>query len=97
MGKTTALRVVAGFLDAQQRGHILLGGADLTGDRHERLQRIAYVDQSADRGVVGCFTTQENLALSAMGSRPSAWRGALCHGTVAHIAAVVDRSPFGGV
>jgi putative ABC transport system permease protein len=95
VGKTTALRLVAGFLDAQDRGHILFRDADLTGDQHERMQRIAYVDQSADRGVVGCLTTQENLALSAMGSRPSGWRGALRPGTVAHITGVVDRSPFG--
>jgi putative ABC transport system permease protein len=95
VGKTTALRVVAGFLDAQERGHILFHGLDLTRDRHGRLQRIAYVDQSADRGVVSCLTTQENLALSAMGSRPSAWRGALRPGTAAHITGVVDRSPFG--
>jgi putative ABC transport system permease protein len=95
VGKTTALRLVAGFLDAQERGRILFKGVDLTGDRHERLKRIAYVDQSADRGVVGCLTTQENLALAAMGSQPSAWRAALRPGTVAHVARVLDRSPFG--
>jgi putative ABC transport system permease protein len=94
-GKTTALRLVAGFLNTQDRGTILFRGADMTSDRHERLRRIAYVDQSADRGVVGCLTTQENLALAAMGSRPAYWRRALGPGTVAHIGGVVDRSPFG--
>jgi putative ABC transport system permease protein len=95
VGKTTALRLVAGFLDAQERGRILFKGADLTGNRHERLKRIAYVDQSADRGVVGCLTTQENLALAAMGSHPSVWRNALRPSTVEHVARVLDRSPFG--
>ena len=95
VGKTTALRIVAGFLDVQDRGRILLKGADVTGDRHDRLKRVAYVDQSADRGVVGCLTTQENLALAAMGAHPSVWRQALRPGTVAHVARVVDRSPFG--
>ena len=94
-GKTTALRLVAGFLEAQGRGTIFLRGADVTGDRHERLRRIAYVDQSADRGVVGCLTTQENLALAAVGSRPAWWRRALRAGMVAHIAEVMERSPFG--
>ena len=95
VGKTTALRLVAGFLDAQDRGRILFKGADLTGNRHERLRRIAYVDQSADRGVVGCLTTQENLALAAMGSHPSMWQNALRPSAVAHVASVLDRSPFG--
>jgi len=95
VGKTTALRIVAGFLDAQDRGRILFQGTDLTMDRQERLRRIAYVDQSADRGVVGCLTTEENLALAAMGSPPRVWRNALSTGTVAHVARVVGRSPFG--
>jgi len=94
VGKTTALRLVAGFLDSQARGRILFKGTDLTGDRHERLKHIAYVDQSADRGVVGCLTTQENLALAAMGSHPSVWRNALRASTVEHVAGVLDRSPF---
>jgi putative ABC transport system permease protein len=95
VGKTTALRLVAGFLDAQGRGRIFFNGADLTVYRHERLKRVAYVDQSADRGVVGCLTMQENLALAAMGTRPSVWRNALRPSTVEHVASVLERSPFG--
>jgi len=76
-GKTTALRVLAGFLDAIHGGRILYKGRDLTETRTKRLERIAYVDQNAQRGVVGCLSTEENLALSALGARPSIWRRAL--------------------
>ncbi len=76
-GKTTALRVLAGFLDAIHGGRILYKGRDLTEARTKRLERIAYVDQNAQRGVVGCLSTEENLALSALGARPSIWRRAL--------------------
>ena len=76
-GKTTALRVLAGFLDAIHGGRILYKGRDLTEIRQKRLERIAYVDQNAQRGVVGCLSTEENLALSALAARPSVWRRAL--------------------
>lgn len=93
-GKTTALRLLAGILDAQRHGTIRLRGVDVTSDRHERLRCIAYVDQSAERGIVGTLTTQENLALAAIGAHPAWWRPALGQSTVAHIAGVVSRSPF---
>ena len=94
VGKTTALRLIAGFLDAQRSGRILFRGADLTRDRHERLMQIAYVDQNADRGVVGCINTEENLALASVGSHPSVWRRALSIKTREHVKKVLERGAF---
>ena len=76
-GKTTALRVLAGYLDAQNGTRILCQGEDLTHDPQGRLRKIAYVDQNANRGVVGVLTIEENLALAASGTHPSPWRRAL--------------------
>jgi putative ABC transport system permease protein len=76
-GKTTALRLLAGYLDAQNGTHIVWRGEDLTHDPQGRLRKIAYVDQNANRGVVGVLTTEENLALAASGAHPSPWRFAL--------------------
>ncbi len=76
-GKTTVLRLVAGFLDPESGSRIVVQGEDLARDRRARLRRIAYVDQSAQRGVVGVLTPEENLALAACGAHPSPWRRAL--------------------
>jgi putative tryptophan/tyrosine transport system permease protein len=93
-GKTTALRVIAGFIDAQHRGGIFFRGIDLTGARHERLKRIAYVDQNADRGVVGTLTAEENLVLASISASPSIWRSASRRTTLDHVAAVLKRGPL---
>ena len=76
-GKTTALRLMAGFFDPGADSHILFDGADVTWSRSERLRSIVYVDQDAHRGVVGALTPLENLALASSGIRPSPWRRAL--------------------
>lgn len=76
-GKTTTLRLLAGFLQCGEGGRIVYDGRDLTSRRSERLRRIAYVDQDAHRGVVGTLTTEENLALARAALRPSLWRAAL--------------------
>lgn len=84
-GKTTALRLLAGFLDAIHGGGIFFKGRDVTESRDKRLKRIAYVDQDAQRGVVGCLSTEENLALAAICGRPSIWRLALSPATIARV------------
>ena len=93
-GKTTTMRLIAGFLDPQNGSHIIVQGEDLTGDRRGRLRQIAYVDQNANRGVIGVLTTQENLALAACGGNPSPWHRALTRSRLARLAGVLER---GGV
>jgi putative tryptophan/tyrosine transport system permease protein len=91
-GKTTFLRVIAGFLDADQGGRIVYAGQDLTHSPGERLRKIAYVDQNAHRGVVSILTTQENLALASCGPRPSLWRRAMNPNRIARLAQIAERS-----
>lgn len=91
-GKTTTLRVIAGFLDPQNGSRIVVQGEDLTRDRGARLKQIAYVDQNAYRGVVGVLTTNENLALAASGSHPSPWRRALTRRRLERLAQVSTDS-----
>jgi putative ABC transport system permease protein len=90
-GKTTTMRLIAGFLDPQNGSRIIVQGNDLTGDRRGRLRQIAYVDQNAKRGVVGVLTTQENLALAACGGNPSPWRRALTRSRTARLSDVLAK------
>lgn len=76
-GKTTALRLIAGYLDGDYGGRILIGGADLTSAPLARLRDVIYLEQDARRGVVGVLSALENLALFSCGRRRSAWRRAL--------------------
>ena len=91
-GKTTALRVIAGFLDAVHGGRVTYEGRDVTERREDRLKQIAYVDQYAQRGVVGTLSTEENLALATVGATPSLWRRALNGRTRKHVLDVVQRA-----
>jgi ABC-type cobalamin/Fe3+-siderophores transport system ATPase subunit len=93
-GKTTIMRLIAGFLEPENGSSIVLNGEDLTRNPRGRLRQIAYVDQSAKRGVVGVLTTQENLALAACGGDPSPWRRALTHSRLDRLTQILAK---GGV
>jgi energy-coupling factor transport system ATP-binding protein len=75
-GKTTTLRILAGFI-SQKGGSIFLRGEDVSEQRYKRVANIAYIDQNAQRGVVGLLSTRENLILPRFGPHPSFWRRAL--------------------
>jgi macrolide transport system ATP-binding/permease protein len=93
-GKTTALRLIAGFLDGVSSGRILQGKTDVTRNRPWRMREIAYVDQDSRRGVVGTLTSAENLALAAMGGETAFWRKALRREVRDHVSSVVKQANF---
>lgn len=88
-GKTTALRVLAGFLPASPPGRILYQGADVTRQADRRRTGIAYIDQDAKRGVVGTLSALENLALASICGTPSFWRRAIRPETMHRVAAII--------
>jgi branched-chain amino acid transport system ATP-binding protein len=67
-GKTTTLRAVSGLL-AAQRGRVLLGGQDLSGQRPDQIVRAGLLHVPEGRQVVAPLTVQENLQLAALASR----------------------------
>jgi putative ABC transport system permease protein len=93
-GKTTALRLIAGFLDGASSGRILQGKTDVTRNRPWRIREIAYVDQDSRRGVVGTLTSAENLALAAMGGETTFWRRALRKQVRDHVSSVIEQANF---
>jgi ABC-type uncharacterized transport system ATPase component len=93
-GKTTALRLIGGFLDGVSGGRILQGKTDVTRNRLWRMKEIAYVDQDSRRGVVGTLTSAENLALAAMGGETAFWRRALRRQVRDHVSSVIERANF---
>ena len=93
-GKTTALRLIGGFLDGASGGRILQGETDVTGNRPWRMRKIAYVDQDSRRGVVGSLTAAENLALASMGGHTAFWRKALRRQVTDYVSNVIERGNF---
>jgi putative ABC transport system permease protein len=84
-GKTTILRVVAGFLEPANGSRISVAGVDVTGSPFARLAGMAYVDQNAHRGVADILTAAENLALASLPPTPSPWKRALEPGRIRRI------------
>ncbi|HUN86666.1 MAG TPA: ATP-binding cassette domain-containing protein [Terracidiphilus sp.] len=93
-GKTTALRLIGGFLEGASDGRIFQGETDVTGNRPWRISEIAYVDQDSRRGVVGSLTAAENLALAAMGGHTAFWRKALRRQVSDYVSDVIERGNF---
>jgi putative ABC transport system permease protein len=93
-GKTTALRLIGGFLDSVSGGRIVQGDTDVTGNRSWRMREIAYVDQDSRRGVVGSLSAAENLALASMGGHTAFWRKALRRQVTDYITNVIERGNF---
>lgn len=62
-GKSTVARVCAGLVPPSS-GHLLVGGADLTGAPPWRVARAGLASVPEGRGVFGALTVAENLELS---------------------------------
>jgi putative ABC transport system permease protein len=92
-GKTTALRLIGGLLEGGT-GTIQTRETDLTGRRRERLKAFVYVDQHAQRSVVGSLTAEENLALASFNGHASPLKRAVSHQIRQRIDRILRQSGF---
>jgi branched-chain amino acid transport system ATP-binding protein len=71
-GKTTLLRTIAG-LHRPTSGSVLLGGADITGERAERRVAAGIGMVPEGRRLFASLTLEENLLVGASHARPGPW------------------------
>ena len=93
-GKTTLLRLVAGYLEPVLSGRIVLGGQDVTLFSERRLRAVRYVDQNPVRSVVRTTDVLDFLSLCMLDGRPSPFRKAVTPKRLAIIRSRLEEHGF---